>query len=185
QGMWASLGLGRVMFVIAVPISLMAVKAVEWLLQRCSGRVQSALLVAVVSLTVAGPFVVRLYSFQEIMVFPALGEEEKQNAIAANYLQANFDVDSTKFFTAHPYLNLLLDVDPFDTKKIENLDKVENALPGDVIVWDGHFGPNEMKLPKERLESDSTLELLEVIQPETIFYTLNNYQYEIRLYRKR
>jgi len=185
QGMWASLGLGRVMFVIAVPISLMAVKAIEWMLDKVQPSKQMVVLSSVLVLTFAGPFVVRMFSFQEIMIFPALGEEEKQNAIAAGYLKKEFKTDETKFFTAHPYLNLLLDVDPFETKKIENLDKVDNAVPGDVIVWDGHFGPNEMKLPKERLEADSTLELLEVIQPETLFYTLNNYLYEIRIYRKK
>jgi hypothetical protein len=42
-----------------------------------------------------------------------------------------------------------------------------------------------MKLPKEQLESDSSLMLLQVIQPETLFYTLNNYLYEIRIYRKQ
>jgi hypothetical protein len=82
-------------------------------------------------------------------------------------------------------LNLLLDVDPFNTDKIENLDRVDNAVPGNVIVWDGHFGPNEMKLPKDRLEADSSLKLLQVIQPETLFYTLNNYLYEIRIYQKQ
>jgi hypothetical protein len=119
------------------------------------------------------------------MIFPALGEEEKQNARAAEYLQANCNPNETKFFTAHPYLNLLLDVDPFNTDKIENLDRVSNAVPGDVIVWDGHFGPNEMKLPKDQLEADSSLKLLQVIQPETLFYTLNNYLYEIRIYQKQ
>jgi hypothetical protein len=185
QGMWASLGLGRVMFVIAVPIALMSVKAVDSILERLSSVAKSLVLATIVILVVAGPFVVRLFSFQEIMIFPALGEEEKQNAIAADYLQSNFNVSETKFFTAHPYLNLLLDVDPFDTRKIENLDKVANAAEGDVIVWDGHFGPNEMKLPKAQLEADSTLQLLHVIEPETLFYTLNNYLYEIRIYQKK
>jgi hypothetical protein len=183
--MWASLGLGRVMFVIAVPIALMSVKGLEWLLDRLTGMTQRAVLATVIALVIAGPFVVRMFSFQEIMIFPALGEEEKQNARAAEYLQANCNPNETKFFTAHPYLNLLLDVDPFNTDKIENLDKVENAVPGDVIVWDGHFGPNEMKLPKDQLEADSSLKLLQVIQPETLFYTLNNYLYEIRIYQKQ
>jgi hypothetical protein len=185
KGMWASLGLGRVMFVIAVPIALMSVKAVEFMLERLNAIAGKVVLSAIVALVVAGPFVVRLFSFQEIMILPALGEEEKQNAIAAEYLQSNFNVEETKFFTAHPYLNLLLDVDPFDTRKIENLDKVENAAEGDVIVWDGHFGPNEMTLPKAQLEADSTLQLLHVIEPETLFYTLNNYLYEIRIYQKK
>ncbi len=185
QGMWASLGLGRVMFVIAVPIALMSVKAVEWLLERMGAVAGRLALTSIVLLVIAGPGVVRLFSFQEIMILPALGEEEKQNAIAADYLQSNFKVAETKFFTAHPYLNLLLDVDPFDTRKIENLDKVANAVPGDVIVWDGHFGPNEMKLPKAQLEADSSLKLLHVIEPETLFYTLNNYLYEIRIYQKK
>jgi hypothetical protein len=185
QGMWASLGLGRVMFVIAVPIALMSVKAIEWMLERLGSVAMRLALVSTVVLVIAGPFVVRLFSFQEIMIFPALGEEEKQNAIAAEYLQTHFNAAETKFFTAHPYLNLLLDVDPFDTDKIENLDKVTNAKDGDVIVWDGHFGPNEMKLPKAQLEADSTLQLLHVIEPETLFYTLNNYLYEIRIYQKK
>ncbi|MFN5295135.1 MAG: hypothetical protein ACK5BL_06365, partial [Flavobacteriales bacterium] len=185
QGMWASLGLGRVMFVIAVPIALMAVKAIEWLLEKGSVMYQRSLLVFIVTITLAAPFIIRTFSFQEIMIFPALGEEEIQNKVAANYLEQNFDTDNTKFFTAHPYLNLLLDVDPFDIEKIETLNKVENAKPGDVVVWDGHFGPNEMELPKEQLETDSTFELLQVIEPETLFYTLNNYLYEIRIYRKK
>jgi hypothetical protein len=42
-----------------------------------------------------------------------------------------------------------------------------------------------MELPKEQLETDSTFELLQVIEPETLFYTLNNYLYEIRIYRKK
>jgi hypothetical protein len=185
QGMWASLGLGRVMFVIAVPIALMAVKTIEWLLEKGSVMYQRSLLVFIVAITLAAPFIIRTFSFQEIMIFPALGEEEIQNKVAANYLEQNFDTENTKFFTAHPYLNLLLDVDPFDIKKIETLNKVENAKPGDVVVWDGHFGPNEMELPKEQLETDSTFELLQVIEPETLFYTLNNYLYEIRIYRKK
>lgn len=185
QGMWASLGLGRVMFVIAVPIALMAAKSVEFFISRLSSVARTYALAALVLITVAAPFVVRLFSFQEIMILPALGEEEKQNAIAAEALQSKFKTEETKFFTAHPYLNLLLDIDPFDTNQIENLDKVEHAHSGDVVVWDGHFGPNEMKLPKERLESDTTFELLQVIEPETLFYTLNNYLYEIRIYRKR
>lgn len=185
QGMWASLGLGRVMFVIAVPIALMAAKSVEFFISRMSSVARTYALAALVLITVAAPFVVRLFSFQEIMILPALGEEEKQNAIAAEALQSKFKTEETKFFMAHPYLNLLLDIDPFDTNQIENLDKVEHAHSGDVVVWDGHFGPNEMKLPKERLESDTTFELLQVIEPETLFYTLNNYLYEIRIYRKR
>ncbi len=185
QGMWASLGLGRVMFVIAVPVALMAAKGVEFVINRLKSGAASITLGALIILTISAPFIVRLFSFQEIMIFPALGEEEKQNARAAEYIAASFDEDHTKFFTAHPYLNLLLDVDPFDIEKIETLNKVEHAKTGDVIVWDGHFGPNEMELPKAILDEDSTMQLLEVIRPETLFYTLNNFEYEIRIYQKK
>lgn len=185
KGMWASLGLGRVMFVIAVPVALMAVKSFEWLLSRFHAERPRMLTASFIALAVAGSFVVRQFSLQEIMIFPPLGEEERQNKIAADYLRGACSIEDSKFFTAHPYLNLLLDIDPFDREQNENLDQIAHAKAGDIVVWDGHFGPNEMKLPKEQLERDSSFALMHVIQPATPFYTLNSYLYEIRIYRKQ
>jgi hypothetical protein len=184
QGMWASLGLGRVMFVIAGPVSLMAVRSVEDITLQIKPMQRKILLTAIIVLTLAMPPTVRYFQLQEIMIFPELGEEERQNKRVAEYLQKNYKISQQKFFAAHPYFNLLLDLDPFATHQVETLNQLERAVKGDIIVWDGHFGPNEMKIPKERVDHDTTLTLLEVFRPERDFYTLNNYLYEIRLYQK-
>ena len=185
QGMWASLGLGRVMFVIAGPVSLLAVKYLDEITANWKTTQRRITIVMLVLLTLAMPPLVRYFQFQEIMIFPELGEEERQNKRVAEFLKAKYDIPQQKFFAAHPYFNLLLDLDPFATNHVETLNQLDHAVKGDIIVWDGHFGPNEMEIPKERVESDTTLHLLQVFQPEKPFYTLNNYLYEIRLYQKK
>lgn len=184
QGMWASLGLGRVMFVIAGPVCLMAVKSVDDITPRIKPLQRKILLASITLLTLAMPPTVRYFQLQEIMIFPELGEEERQNKRVAEYIKENYDITKQKFFAAHPYFNLLLDLDPFATHQVETLNQLEHAVKGDFIVWDGHFGPNEMEIPKERVDQDTTLNLVAVFKPEKDFYTLNNYLYEIRLYQK-
>lgn len=184
QGMWASLGLGRVMFVIAGPVCLMAVKSVDDITPSIKPLQRRILLASITLLTLAMPPTVRYFQLQEIMIFPELGEEEKQNKRVAEYLKSKYNIPSAKFFAAHPYFNLLLDLDPFASDRIESLNQLSHAVKGDFIVWDGHFGPNEMEIPKERVDNDTTLTLLQVFKPEYDFYTLNNYLYEIRLYQK-
>lgn len=185
QGMWASYGLGRVMIVIAVPIALMSAKGFEWLVSRAGKAHQRAYTSALVCCIVAGPFIVRLVPLQEVEVFPQLGKEERQNVRAAAYLNEHCLDGRTKIFTGHPYLNLLLELDPYDTTKVESLEKIEHVAPGDVVVWDAHFGPNEMQLPREELDNDSSFTLLHVVESDVPLYTLNNYRYEIRVYRKQ
>jgi hypothetical protein len=185
QGMWASLGLGRVMFVIAGPISLLAVKSMDAIAIGLRPMQRKTFVAAIAILTLAMPPTVRYFQLQEIMIFPELGEEERQNKRAAEYLKTNFPNSPKKFFAAHPYFNLLLDLDPFDTTQVENLNQLDLAKTGDFIVWDGHFGPNEMKIPKVRVDNDTSLVLLKVFKPEKEFLTLNNYPYEIRLYQKK
>jgi hypothetical protein len=184
QGMWASLGLVRVMFVVAVPFAIMVVKGWEFLEFKNpfwrSIRNQRIFLI-LIAIT---PFIVRLFPFQEIQVFPKLGTEEKVNRKLYDQLTESYDIGTKKTYTAHPYINLLLDIDPFDTLTNDRLHNWHKAQPGDLVIWDGHFGPNEEQVFKEDIEKDSTFTFAFVVKPDKPFITLNRYWYEIRVYEK-
>ena len=184
QGMWASLGLVRVMFVVAVPFALMVVKGWEFLEIKNpfwrSVRNQRIFLI-LIAIT---PFIVRLFPFQEIQVFPKLGTEEKVNRKLFEQLTERYDIGTKKTYTAHPYINLLLDIDPFDTLTNDRLHNWHKAQPGDLVIWDGHFGPNEEQVFKEDIEKDSTFTFAFAVKPDKPFITLNRYWYEIRVYEK-
>lgn len=184
-GMWASLGLIRVMMVITVPFAILAVMGWERLENAKPYYSQPKVKWIFISLVIAAPFVMRLFSFQEIRVFPNMGSEEKVNRKLYTQLISTYEMDGKKTFTAHPYINLLLDIDPFDTHINDRLHNWHKAQKGDIIVWDGHFGPNEEQVFKEDIEKDSTFQLVMVVDPDKPFLTLNKYWYNIRVYEKK
>jgi hypothetical protein len=62
----------------------------------------------------------------------------------------------------------------------------ENGIPTDaIIIWDAHFGPNEGQLPLDRLLHNEHFELLKKFVPEHPFKTLNAYDYEIYIFRRK
>ena len=168
QGMWASLGLIRVMFVIAVPAALLALKGWEWIEEKWLGPYPKSK-IFFIGLIVAGPFVMRLFQLQEIQIYPPLGIEEQVNKKLHAALIQKYSIPEHKTFTAHPYLNLLLDLDPFDTSVNDRLHQWKTAQKGDLVIWDGHFGPNEEQVFQQELDADSTFQLSLVIEPDEPF----------------
>jgi hypothetical protein len=173
------------MMVITVPFAILAVMGWERLENAKPYYSQPKVKWIFISLVIAAPFVMRLFSFQEIRVFPNMGSEEKVNRKLYTQLISTYEMDGKKTFTAHPYINLLLDIDPFDTHINDRLHNWHKAQKGDIIVWDGHFGPNEEQVFKEDIEKDSTFQLVMVVDPDKPFLTLNKYWYNIRVYEKK
>lgn len=184
-GMWASLGLIRVMMVITVPFAILAVMGWERLEATKIRFANTKMKTAFTILVIAAPFIMRLFSFQEIKVFPNMGSEEKVNRKLYGQLISTYEMEGKKTFTAHPYINLLLDIDPFDTHINDRLHNWHKAQKGDLVIWDGHFGPNEEQVFKEQIEKDSTFQLVMVVEPDKPFLTLNKYWYHIRVYEKK
>jgi hypothetical protein len=185
QGMWASLGLIRVMFVIAVPMALMAVKGWEFLASKwpiLNNKIATSTFLVIVFL---GPFAMRMCEFQEIQILAPLGVEEQVNKKLDVALRKKYDMKEHKTFTGHPYLTLLLDVDPYDIKINDRLREWKKAQPGDLVIWDGHYGPNEETVLQSELDSDTTFTLSMIVEPDAPFYTLNNLLYSIRVYEKK
>ena len=127
----------------------------------------------------------RMYEFQEIQILAPLGVEEQVNKKLDLALRQKYDMKKHKTFTGHPYLTLLLDVDPYDIKINDRLREWKKAQPGDLVIWDGHYGPNEETVLQSELDSDTTFTLSMIVEPDAPFYTLNNLLYSIRVYEKK
>ena len=184
-GMWASLGLLRVMFVIGVPAALLIVREMEFLEEKFVFLKKKRTLIMFWSHVILLPFVIRLFPLQEIEIFPPKGVEEVTIDDFISDFKTNEIWDNRKLFTGHPYILFKLQKDPFDSDKAANLWDWKNAKKGDLIVWDGHFGPNEHGVPLKEIDNDHTFKLLLNVEPESDFYTLNNSKFCVRLYEKQ
>ena len=184
-GMWASLGLLRVMFVICVPMALIVVRYLESIGEKRTWIHQTTFQFVFWIHMFLLPFVIRLFPLQEIEVFPPKGMEEKIVDDFIERFKVQAEMLDRKLYTGHPYILFKLEKDPFDENKSANLWDWETAKTGDLIIWDGHFGPNEHGLPRSALDSDSSFIFLWETRPEKPFYTLNQSEFCVRLYEKK
>jgi hypothetical protein len=185
QGMWASLGLLRVMFVIAAPMVLLAlIELNKFLDQRQNiGRWKTIhVLVFVLCGTALGT---------NTLILGAVGapveygiEESVLNDMNEWMIKEGVSTNGC-VFAGHSYVSYVLDRDPYDSAKMNKLMAFIYAQSGDLIVWDGHYGPNEEKTPIEVMNSDTTLVLLKEFRPEKDYRPLNDMPFYVRLYRKK
>ena len=184
-GMWASLGLLRVMFVICIPMALLVVRFLETQQEKISYLKKVSIQGVFWSHMVLLPFVIRLFPLQEIEIFPPKGMEEKIVDEFIHEFKKQPEMLERKLFTGHPYILFKLEKDPFNGEKSANLWDWQTAVQGDLILWDGHFGPNEHGLSRNTLDSDTSFLFLWEKRPEKPFYTLNQSEFCVRLYEKQ
>lgn len=190
QGIMASLGLVRVMFVIAVPVALLALKAWENLRWSEMRWANAAFLV----LIAVAPFTMRLFPLQEIQILPALGVEEQVNVKALAILEQQPQLSEAKVYIGHPYMNIILERDPYNRSVSESMTSFDekgelvynykSAKSGDLVIWDGHYGPNELHLPADSIEVDGNFQFIQSVKADFPFITLGGKEYEIRIYKR-
>ncbi|RIH66880.1 hypothetical protein D1164_00130 [Mariniphaga sediminis] len=115
--------------------------------------------------------------------------EEQLIKISCNWLKEE-NLDDHLIYFYDPLIPHYLDKNPYDRQQVHELidDRVnpENGIPTDaIIIWDAHFGPNEGQLPLDRLLHNEHFELLKKFVPEHPFKTLNAYDYEIYIFRRK
>ncbi len=98
-----------------------------------------------------------------------------------------------KVYYLYPLLAHLLNVDSFDPQKVGELWGLYpsikaygiDVIPDSTIVfWDGHFGPNECRIPLDTIMNDPNFELIKSFKPKTEFTTLGGYKFEIYVFMK-
>jgi hypothetical protein len=108
--------------------------------------------------------------------------------VAAKWLNGSAYANS-KLYYFDPYLWFFLDKDPTDRSKLTQwLPDVQhpqkNTLPGELVIWDAHFGPNEGQVPLKRLKENSNFQQIKVFRPDEPFQVLGGYDYEIYIFER-
>ena len=187
KGAMGSCGYTRVLVVIeplAAIIMAMAAEIVfSWLIKIIQGWKQQ--IVWLVVLLVAGYVFyepIKIYGHK----YPIdISDEQKLFVEAAAwYNQQDYD-DRMKYFL-YPYFNILTDIDPKDTDHFIELWSFDHryAPVGSIVIWDGHFGPNEGNVPLELLQEHPDFVEIKSFYPEKAFKTLNDYNFEIHVFER-
>jgi hypothetical protein len=119
--------------------------------------------------------------------FPT-GLEERVFDKVYNWIKKEKPIEN-KLWVLHPYLVFKLDMNPYDGKTVGlNFPLVEeltkDTRPGDLMVWDAHFGPNEGRVPLESFMNNKYFELKAFFPSDVSFYNSQGMPYEIYVFRR-
>ncbi len=115
------------------------------------------------------------------------GEETVLDQTAQWFIKNNHE--QKKIILGNPYLFFKIDTDPFDEKSINMVFPTGENLrgwttPGEFLVWDAHFTPNEGHLPLKDLMDNKYFELKSYFKPEESFTTLGGGPYEVYVFQR-
>ncbi len=185
QGMWASLGLLRVMFVVAVPMVLLALIELNKFLDSRPLIGSWKTINVIIVLLCGTAFGTNTLILGAVGAPVEYGIEETVLSEMKGWMKKEGVTTEGCVFAGHSYVSLALDRDPFDYTKMNQLRSFKYAQKGDLIVWDGHYGPNEENTPLSMLEADTTLMFLKEFRPVKEYRPLNDMPFYVRLYRKK
>lgn len=99
------------------------------------------------------------------------------------------DYINSKIYYYDPYWWYFLDMNPYDQEKMRELvpdaEHPENNIkPGDIVLWDAHFSPNEGRLPLDNLMENPYFELIKHFSPDIPFRVLGGYEYGIYVFQR-
>ncbi len=107
---------------------------------------------------------------------------------SCNWLKEH-DYIQNKIFYYDPNVFFFLDLDPHDAgrsrSEVFDVDNPGRDLQaGSILVWDAHFGPNEGRLPLERLIGNTDFNLLREFHPAEPFKVLGGYPYAVYIFQR-
>ncbi len=114
-----------------------------------------------------------------------ISDEQKLFVEVADWYNEQGYEDRMKYFL-YPYFNILADIDPKDTDHFIELWSfdIRYAPKGSIVIWDGHFGPNEGNVPLELLKNHPDFKEIKSFYPKKAFKTLNDYNFEIHVFER-
>jgi hypothetical protein len=114
-----------------------------------------------------------------------LNEEQVLMSETAEWLKTE-RLDQRRLFFDYPFLAVALDLDFFDEQRRGRFSLVagEQTEEGSVVVWDGHFGPNEAGVDLQGLLSHSGYRLLRSFKPPVEIKSLKDSSFEIHVFER-
>lgn len=183
-GTGGSLGLTRVIAGVIPLAALLAMRGMHEILDKIEQRKRLSSVFIIVSM-----LIIVWFPFKMFEVPLPLGPDETLIESSCEWIKKE-KLDNKLIYFYDPLIPHYLGKDPFDPKEVHELiddrENPENGIPVDAIIfWDAHYGPNEGRLPLDRLINNKSFELLKKMSPEYPFETLNGYTYEIYIFRRK
>lgn len=182
-GLGGSIGLTRVMACIIPLAALLCLKGINLFDKILSIQIW----VKALSFALLLFFIVPL-PFKLFQIPVPLSPSQELAKQASDWVKSQ-NFYNEKIYYYDSYFYFFLNLNPYDNTRIEecipNREKPEEGLAKNIIVlWDAHFGPNEGKMPLQRLKSNPHFKILKVFKPKEAFQTLGGYNYEIYVFQK-
>ncbi|MEI6489275.1 MAG: hypothetical protein WCP52_09945 [Bacteroidota bacterium] len=183
-GIVGSLGLIRVMAAVMPISAILCVFGIQDLLAFAflNERSRNIIITIILILIIITPFTQNYFPYKQD------GEQQLVSQAAAWYNTSPYKQKDIYF--AHPYLVHKINVDRFDTAHIHDLGCLFQTAPSKsikdsaIIFWDGHFGPNESRMPLQKLMNDSNYCLLKSFVPNTEIKGLNDSPFAIYVFAR-
>ena len=177
-----SLGLPRMLAVVAPLFALLAVYGIQMLFSGINRTMGNLLAFAI-----CGFLVWNTFSNEQLPL--ELGDEEKVLEQAAEFIRDN-GLGSHKIHYYSLYNEVSLGLDPHNSEQCQQIvhnraNPHEEVKSGSLVIWDAHFAPNEGAMPLENLTSNEHFEVLKVFKPEPAFNTLGNRPFEVYVFIRK
>ncbi|MEZ5011284.1 MAG: hypothetical protein R2744_06665 [Bacteroidales bacterium] len=154
RGIGSSAGLTRVMAGIIPLVAMAGVPALDLIARGIRGkRFIASVIVPVIMVLTA------LTGFNRYPNPTPLSGEQELVREATSWLERS-EYSGRMVYYYNPYVFKFLRLDPYDSSlSRERVFDPENPWSGigegEIVIWDSHFGPNEGRLPLERLSGSS------------------------------
>lgn len=99
------------------------------------------------------------------------------------------DYTGRKIYFWDPFWWFFLDKDPVGNPKVkmgvyDRKNPSKDIQPGEIILWEAHYGPNEGGVPLERLQDNPDFSEIKTFKPIQPFKILGEHDYEIHIFER-
>ena len=181
KGLGGSLGLIRVMAGVVPLVAVTAMRGYDFVSRQIpEGNSRRVLLPAITLVA----FLIPPLHYHKV----PLREDEMQKLLSRAAAWVRHSP-----YSGHPvyyydlYFQFRLGLDPYDPdqcreKVPDPKHPAKEVPPGSIVQWDSHYGPNEGRLPLERLLDNPAYSLLKTFSPEHSFKVIGGYDYAVYLF---
>lgn len=185
QGLFSSLGLIRVIAAVMPVSAIISLRGYNYILPFFIRFNQGEKLFGMGLFSAI--LLICLFHNRSIM---KLNPEDQVIKQAADWIKAR-EFKNQKIYYLHPYVSLALETDPFDRNKTGELWGMNHEDPSidmpakSMVIWDGHFGPNEGATELNMLMNNPSFTLLNKFVPEKEFTVLGGGKFEVYLFERK
>ncbi len=179
KGWFGSDGLIRVMAAVTPLLALLALRGANAVLSvKNSVIIKAVFLILIIAI----PF--RQHTFPEHLDY-----EESTLHQADTWIQRE-NLSSAKIFYAHPFVVYELNKDPFDKNSAVEFYALNpetpeiSVAPGELVIWDSHFGPNEGRIPLQKLEGNKNFKMLNSFLSAIVVTPGNKERFRVVVFRR-